>query len=243
MEESFSKITLGIEDSKFFRDDLNFILQKLKNNEKFSFSKYADGEFKILVNQMIQNCDGWIFDPIVDGKEQKALMDSFIFNESGYFVGISCSCCQPLKHVNWMKENVKVKDENLTWANIFVNGNYQFFVDNFIKEFSNHDVVLIAHEYSTYNNLPFKVERFIPVTMKAWKDNFDLIEKLSNEKTKDKLFLFAAGPLGNMLAHRLWKVNKKNTYLDIGSTLNPWLVGKNRGYLLGKKTVNKICVW
>jgi hypothetical protein len=57
------------------------------------------------------------------------------------------------------------------------------------------------------------------------------------------LFLFCAGPLGNMLAYRMWEKNKNNTYMDIGSTLNTWLVGSNRGYLIGAPTINKICTW
>jgi hypothetical protein len=49
--------------------------------------------------------------------------------------------------------------------------------------------------------------------------------------------------LGNMLAAKMWKYNKNNIYLDIGSTLNPWLVGNNRGYLRGAGTINKTCIW
>ena len=47
-----------------FREDIEFIFTKLKNKEKFSFSKYADGEFAILANQRITNIDNWTFDPI-----------------------------------------------------------------------------------------------------------------------------------------------------------------------------------
>ena len=46
-----------------FRGDLEFLLEKLKNRDKFAFSKYADGDDKILVNENIKNCDGWKFEP------------------------------------------------------------------------------------------------------------------------------------------------------------------------------------
>ena len=44
-----------IKDS--FRSDIEFLFERLKNKEKFSFSKYADGEFAILANQKITNVD------------------------------------------------------------------------------------------------------------------------------------------------------------------------------------------
>ena len=47
-----------------------------------------------------------------------------------------------------------------------------------------------------------------------------------------------------MLTHQLFEYNKNNTYLDIGSTLNVMLgAGKNRGYLNGMETLDKVCVW
>ena len=228
---------------KTFKEDLFIILDLLKSKTPFSFSKYADGEYAILVNQRITNCDNWTFIPEQHQKYQKELLDSFRFNEDGYYVGISCPCCVPTMHVNWMRENVGVNENNLTWANIFVNGNYENFKKYFILEFKNHKVILVANENAKINTLPFNIEEHIKVTGTAWVDNFNLVEELPNRNDSGKLYLFCAGPLGNMLAAKMWKYNKNNTYLDIGSTLNPWLVGNNRGFLRGAPTINKICIW
>ena len=45
-----------------FRGDIEFIFNKLSKGVRFSFSKYADGEFAILANQNITNVDNWTFD-------------------------------------------------------------------------------------------------------------------------------------------------------------------------------------
>lgn len=235
-------MSFGVKN-KDFGEDIKILFEKLKNGEKFSFSKYADGEFEILINRKITNCDNWTFNPEVDQKYREELMKSFQFKDSGYYVGISCPCCVGLKDVNWMRNMINSEPENLTWANIFVNNNYHFFKDNFIPEFKNHNVILIANENADINKLPFKVEEHIKISGTAWRDNFDLLEILSEKEYKDKLFLFCAGPLGNMLAAHLWDKNKSNVYLDIGSTLNSWLVGNNRGYLRGGNTLNKKCIW
>lgn len=229
--------------NKDFGEDIKFLFNKLKNGEKFSFSKYADGEFEILINRKITNCDNWTFNPEVDQKYREELMKSFQYKDDGYYVGISCPCCVSLKDVNWMKNMVKSEPENLTWANIFVNNNYHFFKDNFVPEFKNHDIILIANENADISKLPFDVEEHIKIGGTAWRDNFDLLEILSEKEYNNKLFLFCAGPLGNMLAAHLWDKNKNNVYLDIGSTLNSWLVGNNRGYLRGGNTLNKKCIW
>lgn len=223
-----------------FREDIEFIFTKLKNKEKFSFSKYADGEFSILANFYLKNIDNWVFNPDLHVKQREELIRSFKFRDKDYYVGISCRCCQPEEHVNWMRE--QSGQDILTWANLFVNSNYPYFRDNFIPEFSNHEVVLFAREDARIDELPFEVEH-IPITSQAFIDNFDMVENFPVEKYKDKLFLFCAGPLGNMLAAKFWEKNKENTYLDIGSTLNGYLTETNRGYLKGGNTALKTCIW
>jgi len=232
-----------VNEDKSFVEDIKIIFEALRRGEHFSFSKYVDGEFAILKNQPITNCDNWTFNPERDSKEQQELLKSFTYNEEGYFVGISCPCCVSWDDVKWMRDTVKVAPTNLTWANIFVNGNYNFFKDNFIPEFQNHDIILFANADAKVENLPFEIEAFVPITNTAWKDNFYLLDNFPIEDYEGKLFLFCAGPLGNMLAAKFWSLNKKNTYIDIGSTLNTWLVGNNRGYLRGAPTIKKICIW
>ena len=222
-----------------FRGDIMFIFNKLERKDKFSFSKYADGEFAILSNQKITNIDNWTYNPEKHQLMRDELISSFKFKDKDYYVGISCKCCQPESYVNWMRE--QSGQDVLTWANVFVNSNYPYFTEKFIPEFSNHKVVLFAREDATIQNLPFKVEH-IPITKQAFIDNFDIINNFPIEDYNNKLFLFCAGPLGNMLAAKFWDKNKTNTYLDIGSTLNPYLTENNRGYLRNSKNL-KTCIW
>jgi hypothetical protein len=228
---------------KTFEGDFFRIFNLLQNGVKFSFSKYADGEYAILRDQRITNCDGWTYDPMKDQKYRYELMQSFRYSDPGYYVGISCPCCVPQAHVEWMREHVGSDEDHLTWANLFVNANYKLFKEYFIPEFGHHDVIVVASAIGRSAALPFMIEDYYGVLKTAWKDNYDLINFLIRRDFKDKLFLFCAGPLGNLLAHRLWDANKNNVYMDIGSTLNPWLVGNNRGYLRGRNVAKKICVW
>ena len=231
--------------NKTFEESIVFLLEKIKNRDKFAFSKYADGEYKILINENIKNCDGWVFDKNINNIEHSLLLESFKYSHDDYYVGISCPCCQPKEHVQWMRDNVGTN--NVTWANIFVNFNYPFFLENFIPEFDRWEgkVILFANKLGQNKELPFKVDKYVPLELESWKEPnlsnlIELSKKISDEES-NQLFLFSAGPLGNILSYKLHSYNKNNTYFDIGSTINPWTVGNNRGYLNGFN--KKKCIW
>lgn len=229
--------------SKIFSNEIEKLFNRLKNREKFSFSKFADGEW-MMMNGVEMNNNEFTYNN-EDSFYRDKLIEAFKYKDDKYIIGISCPCCQGDDHFK-MKEFSESDDDHLTFANIFVNDNYQYYKDNFLNEYKNFDVHLVANKYSNINKLPFKIEKFYPVENTAWKHNYGLIEEIKKCNYKDKLFLFACGPFGNMLAHQLWDSNKENTYLDIGSTLNPWLEseGFKRDYYLPNTVYSKqICVW
>ena len=157
---------------KDFREDISNIYKRLKEKKPFAFSKYADGEYKILVNEPITNCDNWTFCPETHKAEQSLLLESFQYDHDDYIVGISCPCCQPMDHVQWMRATIKTK--NVTWANLFVNSNYPYFEKELIPIFDgwNEDVFLFANENGISKQMPFKVKKYFPLNMKAWQEPF-----------------------------------------------------------------------
>ncbi|MDD5318602.1 MAG: hypothetical protein PHF79_02155 [Candidatus Pacebacteria bacterium] len=227
---------------KNFRNEIEKIYTMLVSGKKFSFSKYADGEWSIMKGRGVNNKEFsyrfW------DRFYKNKLIESFKFKDSDYYVGISCYCCQGDSYYK-MKEFSGQDEDHLTFANIFVNSNYSFYKENFINEYKKRDVILVANVNAKIERLPFKVYKFYPVGFSAWKKDYDLIGKINMENYTNKLFLFACGPLGNLLAHQLWVKNKDNTYLDIGSTLNPWLEseGFKRDYYLDGECSKKVCIW
>lgn len=206
---------------KDFEQELYRIFELFKKGSPFSFSKYADGEWAIINKKFINNNEFEITPKTSDFYRIK-LIESFRFQDPNYHVGISCPCCQGDEAYK-MAVFSEQKLTNLTFANIFVNSNYNIYKETFIKEFSNYDIHLIANKNSKIENLPFKIEKFYPIGFSAWINDYSLIEEINNNNLSNKLFLFCAGPFGNLLAHQLFQHNKNNIYLDIGSTLNVWL--------------------
>jgi hypothetical protein len=235
---------------KSYEKDLDFIIQNLREHKPFAFSKFADGEYEILKNRPITNCDGWTYNPSSDRFYHEKLLEAFQYKNPFYRVGISCPCCVGQAIFTDMKNLSNQSDENLTWANLFVNGNYRKYLKEVVPLYSEYDVYLVANERAKLKYLPFEVKKHYKIGDLAWKNDYELIEQIKkdidNNNISKSLFLFCAGPLGNMLAHQLSEHNKENTYMDIGSTLNIHLLGpsgKNRGYLRGEKSLYKMCRW
>tara|TARA_R110002020_G_scaffold302749_1_gene518155 strand:- start:230 stop:598 length:369 start_codon:yes stop_codon:yes gene_type:complete len=119
-----------------------------------------------------------------------------------------------------------------------------------VPEYCKRPVVLISNSDSNLEKLPFDIQHHFMIGKNAWVDNHNLINEIKTYIEKDNventLFLFCAGPFGNLLVHQLFEFNQENTYIDIGSTLNPLLLGEsglNRGYLRGNESITKFCIW
>ncbi len=141
-------------------------------------------------------------------------------------------------------------ETNLTWSNIWVNSNYESYLDEIVPLFSDYDIYLICNDKASTDNLPFHVKERFNIGHNAWVNNLDLVEDMIDyidlNDVEDSIFLIAAGPLSSILCPFVFEACPDNIYLDIGSTLDPFLFGKNgytRKYLKGGKTKERTCVW
>lgn len=237
---------------KTFKGDFDKFLNKIKLGEHFSLSRWGDGELMILEDKFIdlrnQKNGEFRYDPNnSDYRYVKHMLDvSFCNKDDEYYIGIACPCCVGDEKYNHMKKLSQQDEEHLTWANIYVNSNYKYFLSEFVPEMINHDVIMVVNEKADTSKLPFDVEKTYKIGTDAWLNDYSVVNKIKNDyqNSKDKIFLFAAGPLANILTYELWFLNKNNTYIDIGSTLDVQMGMKpTRGYHIGAKTLNKTCIW
>ena len=240
---------LGKFPIKTFSNDFIRIKQSLLNKKNFAFSRFSDGEMWMMQKHGFElgpngysnytEEDYKIFDPsnelhIGVGDH---LLEAYKHQQSNYFCGLSCQCCVGKQNFRWMLQVSGKEDYMLTWANLFVNANYVRFVQEIMPIFQQRNVVLVARYNAVPENLPFRLIEAFEVTNNAAIENISLIEDMTNfiseNKIENHVFLFAAGPLSNILIYELYKEFPNNTYLDIGSTLNPYLnLDIARGYLI-----------
>ena len=260
---------------KAFVSDFEKIKNYLLNNINFSFIRFSDGELFVLQNKRLElNEDHYIIGDSSGGgwynkEEQKKfipgeheffrqkLEDSLSRNLPMFYRGI---CTRPdvdLNTFNWMVELAGGDSETLTWSNLLINGNYERYLKEMVPLFSHKEIIMIVNESANLNKLPFKVKKDFRVGTNCFINDYDLIEVIKNyiieNKIENHLFLVSAASLSNLLIHELHMLSNKNTYLEIGSTLNPMMDMEgwkgSRGYLrehwLGqhRQYLNMICEW
>ncbi len=233
--------------NKNYKQDIKILHDALESNKHISFSKFCDGEWAVMTNMPIDNKE-FKFNPNneSDQRKRKLLIEAFTYNNPRYYVGITCVKVFGLDvHTN-MKALCNRTEDKITWADIWVNSNYQYYVENIIPIYRKRNVVLFCNERGNVNNLPFTPQKTFFVANNAWQDSFHVLNDaktfIRSEKISDHLFLFCCGPFGNILCHQLTELEPSNTYLDIGSTLNPLLksAGFERDYYMGENFFSKL---
>lgn len=240
---------------KTFDGDFTKFLNKIKSGEHFSLSRWGDGELTILEGKHIdirsKGNGEFRYDPNLPQYDfaRKSLQEAYVYKDDQYYIGIACPCCVGQEKYQYMKDKSGQDEEHLTWANIFVNANYRRTINELIPEMNNHEVDIVVNKNSKIDNLPFKPKNVLTVGTDAWYEDLslgrDILEQILMRGVKNRIFLIAAGPLANILTYSLWVYgSKENTYIDIGSILDPYLQLKlTRGYHLGAPTLNKVCIW
>lgn len=256
----------GSVEMKDFKEDFFVLLNKLKSGEHFAFSRFSDGELRLL--QRRELVLGVNFNKIgsrvrksryveEDRKSvnlqdhphvYEKLMEAYLFKKHNYHVGLSCRCCVGDRDFRQMVAWYGEGDEFLTWANLLINSNYKLFREHFIPEFSNHKIVYILNKKGNLDGLPFKVEKDFRVGSNCIVNDFgkhkEVAKWIEDNDISDHVFLFSASSLSEMMIYELFKEYDNNTYIDIGTTLNVELGMRSiREYMVGGKYAKRTCIW
>jgi hypothetical protein len=230
-----------------YTKDFDKLKSKLISGENFAFLRFSDGEGFVLYDQYLElgergyNLNGAqgyayygkeeykVFDPEKHSFNRQKLIESLEYVAPNYYKGI------PMKDsvaafdgiFDEIVENAGGDSEYLTFANLWNNANYPRFIEEIVPIFSNKKVVFVLNECANIDKLPFKVVKDFRIGSNCFIDNYDIIEVIktyvNDNDIENHVFLFSAASLSNLLIHQLYEMNDSNTYIDIGSTLNPMM--------------------
>ena len=243
---------------KDFKKAFDKVLNMLKTKENFAFTRFSDGELFILQNKTLVLADNFYitgdikgrnkytkeehkeFHPERDQKYRKKLFECYKHNQKNYFKGI---CTATDGHVgkdnfDWMIQAHGGDHENLTFANLLINANYAKFVEQLIPILCNREIIYVVNELAD-TKLPFNIKKKFLIGSNCMIDNYDTSTKvkqyIKDNNISDAIILCSAASLSNFIIHDCYKDNSNNTFLDIGSCLNPLLGLEGwkytRGYL------------
>ncbi len=241
--------------TKQFAEELVTLNQRLHSLTNFALVRFGDGEMMIIDGVGIDLSKKYNgehqYVPGDDRHEvqRERLRESLVHQDPYYFVGIACPCCVGKENFLTLKERSAQAEDQLTWANIFVNANYKNFREQTVAALKTRTVNMVCHEKANTDGLPFTVQHQFTVGVNSWVDDHsrvkeELITHIRDNKVSNEVFLFSAGVLSNILVHELFKAYPDNTYIDLGSVFDVDMgLGKTRKYLKKGKTLNKTCVW
>lgn len=220
--------------------DLIMFKDKILNMKPFAIIRPSDGEYHVLQNQTLTNCDNWTF--ISGGKLSRDLKDAIeLAANTSCYIGIPCECDNK-SMAEWYYKTFKLHPLYTTFANIFVNANWNDFV-----EFLKTKRIPFTFIGPKNNDSPFLVENYIQIPeflVNEWDTKGDeYINMILSTVTKsvNKIFLFACGPIAKILVAKAWDIHPYNIYMDIGSSLDLFFKGStNRFYTTGQQ---KQCVF
>lgn len=257
---------------KNFVEHFHKFTDMIRRKENFALSRFSDGELYILEGTELKLDEGLIqigdvrnhinaykkidakhFDPKIHESTRLNLIESFQHKQHNYYKGISCPCCVGNDKFEWQIDLHGGDDESLTWANIWVNGNYHAFIKLTLPILYNRKCVYIGHEESDISMFPFFVKDFRVGYNAMINDipKIDVIKKwISENNIENHVFTFSASTFSNLAIYSLYKEFPNNTYIDIGTTLSPMTTDVYQRDYLGAfwsyndhPILHKICQW
>jgi hypothetical protein len=232
---------------KEFKKEFYKFLKMLKKGENFAFTRFSDGELYMMQNRKVvieedkvflrerTHSGYWgpeelkSFNPETDQFYREKLIECFKHEQKKYFKGICFPEDIGKKDYEWQWSLLgsKEKIEFITWSNLLINGNYPDFIEKMVPEFRGKKIIYVCNKLANISNLPFNIIKDFRVGQNCHVNNYNLItvmdKWMSDHKVSDHIFLFSVASLSNYLIYNLYKKFPNNTYLDIGSTLNPLL--------------------
>jgi hypothetical protein len=221
----------------------------LKAHTPFALARFGHAEMEILQGRLmhekqVSGGHEYRYAPADADNElpRQRLWDSFTFSRPNYLVGINCPHCGLVpgredQDFDWMRHNSGQPDERLTFATIYFYSNYPHYLRQILPLYNSYQTVLVCHESGNTANLPFAPGQVFRNGFDAWRRDWPLVDSIrgyiEREKVSGGLFLFCAGAFGCVLAHQLYAFCPENSYLDIGSSLDPYLYNgaRTRRYL------------
>ena len=245
--------------SKDFNEEFTKLFNMLKRGENFAFTRFSDGELFIMQNKtLILGENHYItgkirgtnrytkeeqkeFLPERDQFYREKLIECFKYNQHNYFKGV---CTASDGHVGqenykWQLELLDGNEDNLTFANVLINANYYRFIEEIVPLFGDREVIYVVNALADITRLPFEIKKSFKIGTNCMINDYNIVEEIktyiTDNNIENHIILCSAASLSNYITYECYKDNPNNTFLDIGSCLNPLLNLEGwkytRGYL------------
>lgn len=214
--------------------EFNKFLSFVQDQKQFAIARFADGERLFIEGRAAQGIDGWRSPSRISKLGADLRQALLLAAETGCYVGISDDNNDPSSKLFYANILSKAPAETVTLSNVFVNGTYSDFIEKLLPLLLSQEITIIcshkcraidqslSSEKIKFVYAPSDCHSFWERSSERWLQH---LKRLATE-VHNHIFLFAAGPISSATIPLLWSLNTKNTYIDLGSALDPLLHGK-----------------
>lgn len=197
--------------------DIDFYLNKIRNNEPFSIGMYGDGEWQCIFNQcglsFAKNCEDTIYSPELS----KQMYDSLSFNEENFYFAAPDTFKIVPQYFGYEKTideyfPNKVFYEKNVWNKAMCKAELY----PVISEFRKHNVCIIGNKM--LKGLTFlNYDKFIEVSYPNCFGELESVVKQCLEYGKEGIYIFACGIPATLFVQALHGKIPNSWFLDLGS--------------------------
>lgn len=247
-----SPVTSANKMNKDFRQELRDLNFRLAIGDNFSLVRVSDAESYVLDNRQEyirkpQHDYDWNPNDLRCQFARERLLEATQYTGDNYFIGLPTHGDKAF--FDRMKAYTKCDPQYLTHATLFMDGNYQFFINTTYELLKERPVILVCNEKAIAPEDLNVIGQFYIGYSAYMMDGIELNGLVNNIKeviisSQNVVVLVGAGIFSNILIHKLHQAVNA-TFIDVGSALDYKLgLGHTRSFFdKNHPSANKMFPW
>lgn len=186
-----------------------------------ALARFNDGEVGIMFNKDFTAARG---DQKGSVELQVALLDSIRHEQENYWKGYPCPVCMK-KQRTQLQEAGLINSEYKwnTMAVVNTNRNWKYFIEQLPAALKGKQVIWVSGEDQNISKLNFNFVAQIKLPLKnAWRFFGFAMDMCLKKAEPHRVFIISCGPTARVLVKNLFQVRSDCTFLDLGSTFDPF---------------------
>lgn len=225
----------------FYQKDVDFFIEKIKNNQHFKYARYNDGELTAIIGKTPNksNCDGHIYFPEMSLELKNSLLNYKFENE--YYLESYVYWYNLLPHIKNEVDSLKRHNNELMFIDDdFIRMSHENNPDKFIEileVLKKKKIVIVGAPYLGALKKYFTFKHIEIPLKNCYLSKNNIIQSIENfnKESIDNIYLFSASMATNVIID-YFKLDNNNTYIDWGSVWDTFFVSEQYSFLKKRTT-------
>lgn len=219
---------------------LDFFLARIERRNPITFVRYGDGEFKAILGEQGENCDGHTYFPDLGTALRRTLTQPRM---GDYMYAIGPKAARNLGMSSVVQGWLEQQAPSLLWntSEVFLHASLNGELRKLILLLQEHKTLLLGPPHLQPMTQQLRGWTYVAVPEKnAWLERDAIKRELVSQLGAAEVVLLCAGMLSKVLAWELYPLlNARVTFLDMGSVFDMYCGKDSRTYARRMSTKQK----